>query len=252
MLTTMKFFKLPEASHSRRVFQQWYRNTTPGRILQSIEASYLQNCLQLTYKQTVLQVGALGSEQVYIPEEFAKQFLTLSLRGDAATSEFACLLGDAAALPVATGSMDVLILPHVLEFEDDPQAVLREVERVLKPEGRLFVISFNPLSLRGMLQYLPQPRSFWHFNFLPHHRILDWMTLLKFEACYHAGFCLTTAEVILAPNNLVQSSRAFFSLAYAVRGVKRTYTIIPIERSWRTAQRIFAGQIAETSLVHDD
>jgi len=252
MLTTMKFFKMPEASHSRQVFQQWYRNTTPGRILQSIEASYLQNCLQLTYKQTILQVGPLGSEHVYIPEDFTKQFFTVSLQGDDAASGSRRLIGHPSALPVASCSIDVLILPHVLEFEDDPQQVLREVDRVLKSEGKLFVISFNPLSLRGLLQYLPRRSSFWHFNFLPHHRLLDWMTLLKFEARYHAGFCITTAEVILAPNNLMQSSRAFLSLAYAVQGVKRTYTVIPIERSWRGAPGIFAGQIAETSLVHDD
>lgn len=248
----MKFFKMPEASDSRQVFQQWYRGTTSGRILQNIEASYLQTCLQLTYKQTVLQVGILGSEHVYIPEEFTKQFLTVSLRGDAAASGCGALIGEPAALPVATCSVDVLILPHVLEFEDDPHEVLREVDRVLKPEGKLFVISFNPLSLRGLLQYLPRRGSFWHFNFLPHHRLLDWMNLLKFEARYHAGFCLTTAEVILAPSNLVQSSRAFLSLAYAVRGIKRTYTVISIERSWRAPQGIFAGQIAETSLAHDD
>ncbi len=247
----MKIFRKPVTAPSRQIFQQWYRTTTSGRILQNIEASYLQNSLKLTYKQTILQVGLLGSEYVYIPEEFTNQFLTLSLAGDSPESGVGSVIASPVSLPVATCSIDHLILPHVLEFEADPHQVLREIERVLKPEGQLFVICFNPLSMRGLLQYLPRRDSFWHFNFIPHHRILDWMRLLKFDARYHAGFSISTARVILAPRGLLQSFHAYLSLAYAVKGVKRTFTVIPIERAWRPAPGILTGQIAETSLAHD-
>ncbi len=43
----------------------------------------------------------------------------------------------AAALPFAAASLDLVVLPHTLEFSADPHAVLREVERVLVPEGRV-------------------------------------------------------------------------------------------------------------------
>ena len=43
---------------------------------------------------------------------------------------------DFSALPFATQSLDLVVLPHVLEFSAEPHQVLREVERVLIPEGQ--------------------------------------------------------------------------------------------------------------------
>lgn len=193
----------------------------------------------------------LGSEEVYIPDDFKDQFITLSPPSDGAVARGGLVHGQASALPFGSCSVDLVILPHVLEFEEHPHEVLREVERVLKPEGLLFVLSFNPFSVRGLIQYWPRRSSFWHFNFIPHHRILDWMYLLKFDARYHAAFSVATAEVIVAPQRLLQCTRASLSIAYAVKAIKRTFTVIPIERTWLPAPGLLAGQIAETSLAHD-
>ena len=55
-------------------------------------------------------------------------------------------------LPIATQSIDLVVLPHVLEFADEPHQILREVDRVLMPEGRLVIVGFNPWSLWGAAQ----------------------------------------------------------------------------------------------------
>jgi ubiquinone/menaquinone biosynthesis C-methylase UbiE len=47
--------------------------------------------------------------------------------------------GDATALPYEDGTMDAAILTAVLGEIPDPVAALREIRRVLKPEGRLVV-----------------------------------------------------------------------------------------------------------------
>ena len=52
-------------------------------------------------------------------------------------------------LPLASQSIDLLALPHVLEFSAQPHAMLREAERVLMPEGSVVISGFNPLSLWG-------------------------------------------------------------------------------------------------------
>src|SRR6476659_6209269 len=52
-------------------------------------------------------------------------------------------------LPIANGAVDAVILPHTLEFETDPYAVVREVDRVLAGEGQLLVLGFRPFSLWG-------------------------------------------------------------------------------------------------------
>jgi SAM-dependent methyltransferase len=89
-------------------------------------------------------------------------------------------------LPFATQSIDLVVMPHILEFAQEPHQVLREVERVLVPEGQVIITGFNPASLWGLRQamaragarpYLPRAGQ---FISLP--RIKDWLKLLSFEA----------------------------------------------------------------------
>ena len=64
------------------------------------------------------------------------------------------LVTDFAALPFAAASLDLLVLPHALECSSDPHATLREVERVLVPDGRVVICGFNPTSLWSVRQGL--------------------------------------------------------------------------------------------------
>ncbi len=95
----------------------------------------------------------------------------------------AMLRSDAHHLPFATNSLDLVVLPHVLEFDANPHQILREVERVLVPEGSVVVVGFNPFSLWGMRRALarrggPPP---WRGHYLSVPRLRDWFALLGFE-----------------------------------------------------------------------
>lgn len=92
---------------------------------------------------------------------------------------------DFAELPFATNSIDLIVLPHVLEFAAEPHQVLREVERVLIPEGRLIVSGFNRASLWGARQAMARlhgsdflPRA---GEFISVPRLKDWLKLLNME-----------------------------------------------------------------------
>jgi len=96
------------------------------------------------------------------------------------------------ALPFDAASLDLVVLPHALELARDPHLALREVERVLVPEGRVIIVGFNPASLWGARQKLGRlRRSLWPGGgdlFLPHagefigyRRLRDWLRLLSFE-----------------------------------------------------------------------
>ena len=93
--------------------------------------------------------------------------------------------GNTSELPFANESLDLVVLPHVLEFATDPHQILREVDRVLRPEGRLIISGFNPASLWGARQYLSRlignpylPRD---GQFISLIRIKDWLQLLNFS-----------------------------------------------------------------------
>ena len=64
------------------------------------------------------------------------------------------LLCEFDALPFESASLDLVLMPHALELAPDAHALLREVERVLRPEGRLIVFGLNPASLWGLRQKL--------------------------------------------------------------------------------------------------
>lgn len=86
-------------------------------------------------------------------------------------------------LPFATQSIDLLLLPHVLEFSENPHQILREAARILMPEGRIVISGFNPFSLWGLPRLLGRHRQEypWRGNFISLRRIKDWLALLGFE-----------------------------------------------------------------------
>lgn len=97
------------------------------------------------------------------------------------------------ALPFPSGSLDLVLMPHALELARDPHLTLREVERVLLPEGRLLITGFNPASLWGMRQRIGRLRRRAGFSevqglylpragdFIGYWRLRDWLRLLGFE-----------------------------------------------------------------------
>ena len=95
-------------------------------------------------------------------------------------------------MPFDAASLDLVVLPHALELARDPHLALREVERVLVPEGRVIIVGFNPASLWGARQRLGRLRRRLARApgelFLPHagefigyRRLRDWLRLLSFE-----------------------------------------------------------------------
>jgi SAM-dependent methyltransferase len=96
------------------------------------------------------------------------------------------------ALPFDAQSLDLVVLPHALELARDPHLTLREVERVLRPEGRVVIVGFNPASLWGVRQRMGHLRLRLGFggrrlylpsegDFIGYRRLRDWLRLLSFE-----------------------------------------------------------------------
>ena len=101
----------------------------------------------------------------------------------------------AEALPFAADSLDLVVMPHTLELSEDPHACVREVFRVLRPEGRLVIVGLSPWSWWGLSQWrrrwcerLGWSRFDWGRLFLPHGgdflapgRVRDWLQLMGME-----------------------------------------------------------------------
>lgn len=63
-------------------------------------------------------------------------------------------------------SFDYVVLSHVIAVVDDPEKVLSEVFRILKPSGKIFILNhFTPNNWLACVDYLFQPfASAFHFK----------------------------------------------------------------------------------------
>lgn len=88
-------------------------------------------------------------------------------------------------LPFASESVDLVILPHTLECAAAPRMILREVERVLRPEGHIVLSCFNPNSLWGLRQACATMLDRQWFppgvQAIPYAHVKAWLRLLGFE-----------------------------------------------------------------------
>ena len=159
------------------------------------------------------------------------------------------LLHDFAELPFASQSLDLVVLPHVLELAREPHQILREVERVLIPEGQVIISGFNPASLWGMRQvvgrlsgahFLPQDGEF--ISLL---RLKDWLKLLSMEVNRgHFGCYAPPCQTDQWLQHFAFMEKAgdrwwpYFGAVYIVQAIKRVkgMRLIGPVRSQKAAQ----------------
>lgn len=173
---------------NQKPWQSWdaWLNSPPGQYVLNWEQTQFDHIVADIFGYHALQIGlpqlaALKENRMPVqiilrsphdrPEETPGQWHTINGLPD--------------ELPFASQSIDLVVLPHVLEFADDPHAVLREVDRILMPEGRVIISGFNPASLWGLRQYWGrimglQPYLPREGQFIALIRIKDWLKLLDY------------------------------------------------------------------------
>jgi len=171
------------------------------------------------------------------------------------------MLGSAEQLPLATDSVDVVLMPHTLDFSNDPHQVLREVERVLIPEGRLIILGFNPWSLWGLwrLFHCRSNAVPWCGHFLAQRRTHDWLSLLGFDVekmCRLMFLPPLKGQGIMGQMaGMDRLGRRYWPLlsgVYVVQAVKRVSTMTLVGVDWKARARILGGQVVEPTTRQSD
>ena len=112
---------------------------------------------QAYFDQTVADIFGFHALQIGLPE---CPFLAQSRIASKWTLDYdppADIIADPHGLPFAENTIDLIVMPHALEFTDDPHLMLREAWRVIRPEGQIVIAGFNPFSLFG-IETLLRPR----------------------------------------------------------------------------------------------
>jgi SAM-dependent methyltransferase len=163
--------------------------TPLGRYLLTQEQAYFDKTVADIFGYNALQLGSPQTDLLRASR------ITFRLHADASVP--ADLRADFRDLPIASNSIDLVVLPHVLEFSENPHQVLREVARVLLPEGQMLIAGFNPWSLWGSRRAFGGKAAYpWNGRFINLPRIKDWLTLLELEItggqmCCYSPPCAT-------------------------------------------------------------
>lgn len=143
-------------------------------------------------------------------------------------------------LPFQCNSLDLVVMPHVLEFNENPHRVLREVERVLMPGGHVIIAGFNPRSLWGLWRKMGRDQGYpWNGQFISLPRMKDWLALLGFEvvagrfACYAPP--LNNPEWLRRFRFMEPAGDRWWAVCggvYFLQAVKRVPGVRPIKPLW--------------------
>ena len=149
--------------------------TPLGRYMLERELKYVD--------ETVADVFGYNALQLGLPEHDFLRASRIPFKCRVAPAGPAGLRARFRDLPVASNSIDLLLLPHVLEFSVNPHQILREVQRVLMPEGHAVIACFNPWSLWGLRRAFNRAADVypWDGHFITLPRLKDWLALLELE-----------------------------------------------------------------------
>jgi SAM-dependent methyltransferase len=229
-------------SASRQDFEVWLAGPLGGLVLEQ-ERALVAVALECAFGLHCVQVGAWGGAETFLPLARTRRSALVAPSPGAGVA----LVSHADELALQSDSVDVMLLPHTLEFAREPHEVLREAARVLAGEGELIVLGFEPLgawSLRG---------AFTRGGFPPGirrrigaQRLSDWLKLIGFE--------VGVAERYLygPPFPGLSRMRGFleragrrawprFSGAYLLHARKRVYSMTPLRLRNRLRTAVIGG-----------
>jgi SAM-dependent methyltransferase len=236
--------------------QDWFA-TPPGRYLLAWEREQLDLAVANIFGFHALQLGLPGLDAL-AANRMPHRWLATQ-----APTPGAAIVTDFSALPFPAHSLDLVVLPHALELSNDPHTTLREVERVLVPEGRVVICGLNPASLWGFRQrrahmyhrlgfgelFLPAAG-----DFIGYWRLRDWLRLLGFDVevghfgCYRPAF---TSEKWLRRFDWMDSAGGrwwpILGAVYFLVAVKRVRGMTLLSPGWKPSLGLIASPVSVTN-----
>lgn len=255
--TTQKpFHKCGTVEDIQRDLSNWYRSPLGQRLAQ-LEKAQLDNVLPTLFGYHLIQIGQY-CDTALLQASKVSHCSVMHANNRAAVLSVADsdLSGQPHALPFASDSVDVVILNHVLEFSLSPHHVLREVERVLVPEGHVVMMMFNPWSLWSIHRLLLRWRKLppWCGQFIGATRSKDWLALLGFDVTRSQGYfyrpALQQVGVMERLGWFESLGRRFWPIfggGYMLVAKKKVETLTPLRPTWASRRRrVVAAGLAES------
>ncbi|MEH6590295.1 MAG: methyltransferase domain-containing protein [Halioglobus sp.] len=158
--------------------EKWYSGANGEYLLDHLQRT-LDCTLDTAFGYHLLQLGVTRGQPLFTNSPVNHRIYAAEQAGGAIG-----LVSHSDEIPLESDSIDILIAHHSLEFTSNPHQVLREMQRVLAPQGHLLMIGFNPYSLFGLSSFLRgkvQHPLWQHHAPVSPTRVKDWLHLLGCE-----------------------------------------------------------------------
>ena len=232
--------------------ESWLASGLGQAVLQA-ESELMSEALDDVFGWELLQLGTWGPRAALLSGCRTRRHAVIaSGRFKSTDADIGARLSQ---LPIANASVDGVVLPHTLEFETDPYAVVREADRVLAGEGQLVVLGFRPFSLWGFRSraisrgYPPGLK-----RMLGAGRIADWLELLGYDVALTRNYLFTPPWGGSAPRPGVPSAllrrgwiKPWPAGAYLIKARKRVFTLTPIRPKTRERPQTIGGLVKPTT-----
>lgn len=235
--------------------RRWYKRPF-GEHLDSLDQQQLDEILPNLFGYHIAQIGLTGERDLLRSSRISHHFVCDFL-AEECLNQAGCKTAPE-CLPLASDSIDVLVLPHVLELCEAPHDVLREAERVLIAEGHVVILGFNPFSFIALWRLFSSGRRIvpWCGRFISVTRLKDWLSLLGFDIVatnyysyrppiHHQGIMQRLQFIEVIASKLLR----IFGGSYVIVARKRTVTLTPLRTRWH-ANKVVAG-LVEPMVPHD-
>ncbi len=250
-----------QSEESFETLRGWL-GTPLGEALLQQESRVVEEALDGIFGEQCLQLGHWGEPNAFL--RFARTQQSACIAGladltDMAKSEANTrpgAVGHLYRLPVASDSVDAVLLPHTLDYSDRAHAILREAQRVLRSDGHLVVLGFRPGGLWGFRRLIPGaglPPGVDHL--ISDRQLTDWLQLLDFRihgvSRYFFRWPLPGNKGACSPLWERRGQRWWpeLSACYMLTAQKRVYTLTTVRKPWRSRPKGVAGLIKPTTRV---
>ena len=238
----------------RRDFHAWLTRR-PGSLILQEERVHIERILPELFGYHLVQVGRMAETDLLAGSRIPGR-VVIEVDGMPGRCPDPVVHGRASALPIESDGVDVVVMPHVLEFEAAPHEAVREACRVLVPEGHLIISAFNPWSLFGAWRLALRARGTapWCGHFISARRLRDWLTLLGLDVLSVGshfrrpplGSPRLLSRLAFLEQDATPLSPAF-GAAYVALARKRVTTLTRVRPRWRPKRRLVAVGLAGPS-----
>lgn len=239
------------AQHKYQQFIQWLE-TSRGERLTEIEKNLLSSCWKRIKGDCCVILG--DPLQASLAEINTNQkTLVVTPYCERKRPSVSLLYADYNALPFLPDRIDAILLPHTLDFSNDPYQVLREVEIALRPEGYLMIIGFNPWSLWGLRHLFSKRKTApWSGTFRSASRIKDWLRVLNFEMIYqsYAYYQLPISHrkqptQLSRIEKMYKTCFPYLGAVYLIMARKKVFNVTPLRAKWMSLAPIVHHGVME-------